>query len=104
MKAPAKSIVLLIPIVFECIDQFNLTTAEGFVMYYLHAANATGALTAQYHSSMRSLIERLSSKLVRISAVTVSPLLTTVAYGLFFDQIPRLRSVFDSTITAHEAF
>jgi hypothetical protein len=60
MKAPVKSIVLLIPIVFECIDQFNLTTAEGFVTY-LRAANATGALTTQYHSSMGSLIERLSS-------------------------------------------
>jgi hypothetical protein len=41
-----KSIVLLIPIVSECIDQFNLTTAEGFVTY-LRAANATGALTTR---------------------------------------------------------
>jgi hypothetical protein len=46
-----KYIVLLVPIVLECIDQFNLTTAEGFVTY-LRAANATGALTKQYHSSM----------------------------------------------------
>jgi hypothetical protein len=60
VKAPVKYIVLLIPIVLECIDQFNLTTAEGFVTY-LRAANATGALTTQYHSSMGSLIERLSS-------------------------------------------
>jgi hypothetical protein len=61
MKAPVKSIVLLIPIVFECIDRFNLTTAEGFVTY-LRAANATGALTAQYHILPWAVaIERMSS-------------------------------------------
>jgi hypothetical protein len=53
MKAPVKLIVLFISIVLESIAQFNLTIAEEFVAY-LRAVHATGALTAQYHSSLSS--------------------------------------------------
>jgi hypothetical protein len=45
----------------------------------------------------------LPSPIPADSAVTVSPWLTTVGYGRFFGQIPRLRSVKVFPITTHEA-
>jgi hypothetical protein len=77
MKTPDNSIVPLMPIVFEYIDQFNLTTAEEFVSHF-RAVNATGALATQYHSSISSrdrtaIVDtikrrnRYKTKLVRIN-------------------------------------
>jgi hypothetical protein len=51
---------------------------------------------AQRMQKLVELLEIVETCLLEMatSAVTVSPLLTTVGFGRFFYQIPRLRSVY----------
>jgi hypothetical protein len=78
-----------------------------YTIYNLvHFGPATAKIehsTARNTDKMRTPVNVRSHTSDVISAVTVSPLLTTVGYGRFFDQMPRLRSVYGFPITAHGA-
>jgi hypothetical protein len=70
MQAPVKSIVLLMPVLFEYIDQFNLSTAKEFVTY-VRAVNAIDALPAQYHSNS-SMSSRDRTAVVIVNGLSLS--------------------------------